>query len=609
MSNFFSINRGVRQGDPLSPYLYLIAIECLSAHIKLSTEIQGIEINGSEYVISQYADDSVLFLDGSVNSLQAAINCLDLFENTAGQRANKDKTLGIWIGSKIFSSEKLLPEQNLSWSHRTFKLLGINFDLNKSDITALNYTQKLESIKNLLSSWVFRPLSLLGKITVIKSLALSILVHLFMVLPDPSPEWITELENIFFKFIWDRGKDKVKRNVMYGAYDEGGLRVPHIPSFIKSLKLIWIKKFINPLDYSPWKLLAIDQLNIGNYNIWNSSSKHLNWIANNKISNPFWKDVLLAWSRLKSNQPSKPAKVLSQGLWYNPEILIENKPVYYKGWAESDILYINDLVDNNGNIYSYENFQDMAQHTNKYITSNFLKYYGLISAIPQIWKTILKQNPLKLNEINDCNDMILLKHNFKPSKIFYLKYINQIVTPPTSQKRWLEHFDIDTHEWKKYYALPYKTTNHSKLLNLQFKISHRILATNKKLKLFGIKDSDICDFCNIEVETISHLFWECKVTKIFLNTIFAKLEESCALTIAGSEKVIIFGLLPFSDNIAINNFLLITKCYIYKKSHQMSPLYPNEFKRFLENYYDTEILYLPSEKLVKKWIPVLNYFK
>ena len=204
MSNFFNVNRGVRQGDPLSPYLYIIAVECLSAYIKYSTQIKGIDLNGTEYVISQYADDSCLFLYGTEKSLQGAIDALELFENTAGQRANKDKTLAIWVGSKVFSDDKLLVNQKFSWSHRTFKQLGIDFDLNKSDITGHNYAIKLESIRKLLSSWVFRPLSLLGKITVVKSLALSILVHLFMVLPDPSPEWIKELESLFFRFIWDR---------------------------------------------------------------------------------------------------------------------------------------------------------------------------------------------------------------------------------------------------------------------------------------------------------------------------------------------------------------------------------------------------------------------
>ena len=113
----------------------------------------------------------------------------------SGQNENIDKTLGIWIGRKLFSSEDLLPELKLD---RKFRLLGIEFNLNNSDVTECNYANKLKNIKNLLKNWRFRTLTILGKITVVKSLALSMLVHLFMALPSPSKEWLAELENLFF---------------------------------------------------------------------------------------------------------------------------------------------------------------------------------------------------------------------------------------------------------------------------------------------------------------------------------------------------------------------------------------------------------------------------
>lgn len=59
----FKINRGVRQGDPISSYLFLICAEILGILIRENIEIKGIKINDVEHKISQFADDTTLILD------------------------------------------------------------------------------------------------------------------------------------------------------------------------------------------------------------------------------------------------------------------------------------------------------------------------------------------------------------------------------------------------------------------------------------------------------------------------------------------------------------------------------------------------------------------
>ena len=76
-SEFFQLNRGVRQGCPLSPYLFILCVEILGNAIRNSDQIKGICVLDSECKISQYADDTTLILDGSEKSMQQSFSLLD----------------------------------------------------------------------------------------------------------------------------------------------------------------------------------------------------------------------------------------------------------------------------------------------------------------------------------------------------------------------------------------------------------------------------------------------------------------------------------------------------------------------------------------------------
>ena len=92
--------------------------------------------------------------------------------------------------------QKLILRKNCCQSGK-FKLLGISFDLFATDKTALNFSQKIEKIKNLLNSWIYRDLTYMGRITVIKSLALPILIQVLTVLPNP-PKMFSKKFKIYF---------------------------------------------------------------------------------------------------------------------------------------------------------------------------------------------------------------------------------------------------------------------------------------------------------------------------------------------------------------------------------------------------------------------------
>ena len=102
-SSYFPIGRGVRQGDPLSPYLYLLCAEILSIMIRENDTIKGIDINNQEFLLSQFADDTALSLDGSEESFNEAVRVLTSFALVSGLKINFEKNSSYmdWFMSKL----------------------------------------------------------------------------------------------------------------------------------------------------------------------------------------------------------------------------------------------------------------------------------------------------------------------------------------------------------------------------------------------------------------------------------------------------------------------------------------------------------------------------
>ena len=84
------INRGVRQGNPLSPYLFIIAVELLAVAIRSCSEINGIKIDSKEFKMVQYADDLTAFVS-DIRSTQYLFKLLVQFEKFSDLKVNYTK--------------------------------------------------------------------------------------------------------------------------------------------------------------------------------------------------------------------------------------------------------------------------------------------------------------------------------------------------------------------------------------------------------------------------------------------------------------------------------------------------------------------------------------
>jgi len=79
LSSFFNIEKGVRHGCPLSPYLFIICIELLSNKVTLNADIKGIKIGHIERKQTLFAEDACFITDGEKKSFQTLIKTIDFF--------------------------------------------------------------------------------------------------------------------------------------------------------------------------------------------------------------------------------------------------------------------------------------------------------------------------------------------------------------------------------------------------------------------------------------------------------------------------------------------------------------------------------------------------
>ena len=117
----------------------------------------------------------------------------------------------------------------------------------------LNFTDKIANIKTKINYWNRRSLTPIGRITVIKSLLLSSLNHLFISLPNPNEKLLKDLNELFFNFIWT-GTSRIKKTVLCQEYCNGGLKMVNINAFIAALKTTWLRKIITD-NNSPWSII------------------------------------------------------------------------------------------------------------------------------------------------------------------------------------------------------------------------------------------------------------------------------------------------------------------------------------------------------------------
>ena len=345
------MKQGIRQGDPASGYLFNLVVEPLANHIRQSKMMSGITVrNNIEVRLSQYADDLIIFLDDQPKSISGAISEIKEFSSISGLHLNVDKTKCLPIG--VDSRPPQAPSCHKIQYVNELKILGITFNRNNEALFTTNLKNKLPSIEKDILQWKRRHITLLGKITVIKSLLISQLVHLFLALPTPSKRDIAQIETKLFRFLWSDKNDKIKRTKIVQSREVDGLEMIDVNSFIKSMKVTWLKRLYQ--SQHDWANILRKELPPV-HELLTYGCKALAKVKN-KLHNPFWKEVIEAWSEFCATNKLNKDQILTEMLWFSNASKFSTSIV--KSWDSKGLRFVADLINNlTGKLYSKEDLE------------------------------------------------------------------------------------------------------------------------------------------------------------------------------------------------------------------------------------------------------------
>ena len=135
----FEMLRGIRQGCPISAYLFLLIVEILAINVRNNKNIKGIKLQTREIKISQLADDTTLFLENEL-SIKYVKEILYDFEIISGLRTNIDKTQAFMIGKHM----RFKRDSDIHWNEGPIHILGLSICNTEAENIKYNFEPRLK---------------------------------------------------------------------------------------------------------------------------------------------------------------------------------------------------------------------------------------------------------------------------------------------------------------------------------------------------------------------------------------------------------------------------------------------------------------------------------
>uniref|UniRef100_A0A8C7R9H5 Reverse transcriptase domain-containing protein n=1 Tax=Oncorhynchus mykiss TaxID=8022 RepID=A0A8C7R9H5_ONCMY len=512
-SDYFPLHRGSRQGCPLSPLLFALAIEPLAIALRSNDAIQGIIRAGWEQKVSLYADDLLLFISNPDTSLPRALSVLKKFGSISGYKLNLGK-------SELFPVNKAALKCSFTSSQfrivrDQFTYLGVKVTRKYSNLFQENFVALADRLKQSFTFWNSLPLSLIGRVNVIKMNVLPKFLYLFQCLPIFIPKsFFISLDQTFMHFIWDGKVPRIGRKHLQKPRSLGGLALPNFQTYYWAANfravLYWLQT--DPTGPRPlWVQMESESCKPAALSSVLCSSLPVS--LGKRCANPIVKQSLKIWNQFRlafSLRGFSLSGPINQNILFPPSL----NDGAFGIWHSLGLSSLAQLFFD-GTFASFSQLQEKfnlpQSHFFRYLqTRNFVR--ANTPGFPNRPANTAIESILELNKLprGAISDVYAIIHDLQNPSLVPLK------------TRWEKDLGEELGEdaWESVLHRVHSSSFSTRHSLIQFKVVHRIHWSGAKLGRIFSDFDPTCVRCKVEPATLLHMFWGCHKLSGFWELIF-----------------------------------------------------------------------------------------
>lgn len=541
LSASFPLHRGTRQGCPLSPALFALAIEPLAVILRAATAVRGMSFPPLTEKVSLYADDMLLYLQDDQQSLGAALSIINQFGAFSGVRVNWDKSLLFSLSGVPRPIDSTTPLKRVA----QFKYLGIQVQLDQRKYLEDNVYPILQRFIQRCSVWKTLPLTPVGRINLIKMSFLPKFLYAFRHTPVPIPNsFFVKLDQAITSFVWAGAAPRIAKHTLQLSLMEGGLSLPNFKKYYWAAVLVSVRWWFTQDRANP--AVNLEAAILGSY------SELSNLVYRGPRYSPrvttLMKTTVRVWGQVSGYLNNRNAVSPYTPLWGNPKLPHFQSIPDPQVWARYEIRTIR-------HIFKDDRLMSFTELKGKYHLPSwmFFRYVQLSHAaraqFPNgiVIATHSVESLLTVTDIDRILSSIYIRLTCKDTSTLTPLFTKwQLDIPELTEEDWSEGLQQ---------CIPLMISARDRFIQMKF--LHRVYYTPHRLANIYPGVEDVCPKCRQSVGTFFHVVWSCPILQTYWREVVSDINGVAGLHLDVDPLVFLLGI---TDNLATTKH---TKLFVF----------------------------------------------